>query len=209
MLPPVLHPDAATQCRDSPTLLLMTGGGKQNQAALLNFGMEPKSFGRRMGIGVRVASRMLRDRAQGPAVAAPAAATAVVGSSSDATAQRVGSPANGTPGVSKARSKARRVVPNLAEPARRVGQGTRRFGEAFWGPLVHTGGTLWLEVTGMFFALFAFFFAQNVWKLRSFHRTGPEHAHFLLYVGLTAVFFYLCLSSFMRARRRGKKGWRR
>jgi hypothetical protein len=94
---------------------------------------------------------------------------------------------------------------NYVEPARRVGEGTRRFGQAFFGPLKHISGTLWLEITGLFFALFALFFGQNAWKTRSAALHGPEHAHFLLYAIVTLVFVYFCVSSFVKAARRSRR----
>ncbi len=93
----------------------------------------------------------------------------------------------------------------MVEPARRVGEGARRFGQAFWGPLLHTGTTLWLEVTGLFFALFALFFVQYIYKLRAAYKGGPEQAHFFLYVGLCAAFCYFSVSSFVRAKRLGRR----
>jgi uncharacterized integral membrane protein len=89
-----------------------------------------------------------------------------------------------------------------------VGQGTRRFGQAFFGPLMHVSGTLWLEITGLFFALFAVFFAQNAIKVRAAYLHGPEHTHFVLYLILTLVFCWFTVSSFLKARRRDKRGAR-
>ena len=145
--------------------------------------MEPHRFGRKLGIGVRVASRMAKERAAKAASAAPQAATA--------TATPPRAPA--------------RPAKNYAEPARRVGEGTRRFGQAFFGPLKHVSGTLWLEITGLFFALFAIFFGQNLWKTRASALHGPEHNLFLLYAVVTLVFVYFCASSFIKAMRRGKR----
>ena len=157
--------------------------------------MEPNRFGRTIGIGVRVASRMWKERAQAS------------GEHTASTRRTVSAASGGT--AQAPRAAASRPTRKYAEPVRRVGQGTRRFGQAFFGPLAHTGATLWLEITGLFFALFALFFAQNLWKLRAAYRGGPEHAHFLLYVILTLAFCYFCASSFMRARRLGKKRARR
>ncbi len=98
-----------------------------------------------------------------------------------------------------------RPIKNYAEPARRVGVGTRRFGQAFFGPLKHVSATLWLEITGLFFALFAVFFGQSAWRTRTSALHGPEHAHFLLYAIVTAIFVYFCLSSFIKAARRGRR----
>ena len=155
--------------------------------------MEPHRFGRKLGIGVRVASRMAKERA---AKASAASATQA------ATAQAATAP---PPQSRPATPPPPRTPKNYVEPARRVGEGTRRFGEAFFGPLKHVSGTLWLEITGLFFALFATFFGQNAWRTRAAALHGPEHVHFLLYVAVTLVFIYFCVSSFVKASRRGKR----
>jgi hypothetical protein len=149
--------------------------------------MEPNRFGRKLGIGVRVASRMVKERA---AQANNAAAS---------TPQAAPPPRPATPPPPPAPKK------NLVEPARRVGEGTRRFGQAFWEPLKHVSATLWLEITGLFFALFALFFGQNAWNTRTSVLHGPEHAHFLLYAVATLIFLYFCVSSFVKAARRGRR----
>ena len=71
--------------------------------------------------------------------------------------------------------------------------------------MMHVSGTLWLEITGLFFALFALFFAQNVMKLRFAYAHGPEHTHFVLYVLLMLLFCWFSISSFLKARRRSKR----
>jgi hypothetical protein len=65
---------------------------------------------------------------------------------------------------------------------------------------------LWLEITGLFFALFALFFVQSVYRVRTAWRQGPEHTHLLLYVFLAAVFGWFSFSSFTRAFRKSKRG---
>jgi hypothetical protein len=149
--------------------------------------MEPNRFGRKLGIGVRVASRMAKERAAKAASAPQSAAT-------QSTTPRPAAP-----------QPAPRPAKNLVEPARRVGEGTRRFGQAFWEPLKHVSATLWLEITGLFFALFAIFFGQNAWNTRASALHGPQHAHFLLYAIVTLVFLYFCISSFVKAMRRGRR----
>ena len=148
--------------------------------------MEPKRFGRKLGIGVRVASRMAKERAAKSAAASPSTSAAAAATQ---TAPRIPPP----------------PARNYAEPARRVGEGSRRFGKALWGPLAHISGTLWLEITGLFFALFAVFFGQNAWRTRASALHGPEHAHFALYSVVTLIFLYFCVSSFVKARRRGRR----
>jgi hypothetical protein len=166
--------------------------------------MEPHRFGRKLGIGVRVASRMAKERA----------AQASAASASQTNSQSNSAPAGAAPRTPPPQRPATPPFPtspspgpkkNFTEPARRVGEGTRRFGKAFAGPLVHVSGTLWLEITGLFFALFALFFAQNAWNARASALHGPQHAYFLLYASVTLVFIYFCISSFLKARRRGRR----
>jgi hypothetical protein len=148
--------------------------------------MEPNRFGRKLGIGVRVASRMVKERAaqaSNNAASIPQAAPPL-------------RPATPPPPATKK---------NFTEPARRVGEGTRRFGKAFWEPFKHVSATLWLEITGLFFALFAVFFGQNAWKTRTSALHGPEHAQFLLYAIVTLIFVYFCISSFVKAARRSRR----
>ena len=154
--------------------------------------MEPNRFGRKLGIGVRVASRMARERAAKAASANPSAPQAAA-PQSNSTPRPSTSPPPSPP------------KKNYAEPARRVGVGTRRFGQAFFGPLKHISGTLWLEITGLFFALFAAFFGQNAWNTRASALHGPQHTLFLLYAVITLAFLYFCISSFVKAARRGRR----
>ena len=132
--------------------------------------MEPNRLGRKLGIGVRVASGMVRDRA----------AQAAHSMQQDAPA----------------------YAERTSDRGRAVAKGARNFGRSVWGPFAHAGGVLWLEVTGLFFALFGIFFAQNAYKLRHAWQSGPDHSRFLIYVAVTLVFFYFTFSSFYRARRR-------
>ena len=141
------------------------------------FHMEPNSLGRKLGVGVRVASRMLLERAS------------------------QGSPP--TP-----------PVPDVVAPTRQsqvyagrgkgVARGTRKFGEAMWKPLAHASGVLWLEVTGLFFGVFTFFFGMNTYKLRYEWAVGPDHQRFLVYGIVTLIFGYFTFSSFYRARKKEK-----
>jgi hypothetical protein len=182
--------------------------------------MEPNRFGRKLGIGVRVASRMVKERAAQAAASASASNQAQPQAQPHSppqsqpqpqaqSAAKTGAAASGTQRTAPA-SKPRPQSPprkplNYVEPARRVGEGTRRFGKAFLGPLGHVSRTLWLEITGMFFALFALFFAQNAYKTRASAWHGPQHAEFLLYCAITLVFCYFCVSSFWKAARAGRQ----
>ena len=85
-------------------------------------------------------------------------------------------------------------------------RGAKAFGQAFLGPFTHAGSILWLEITGLFFALFALFFVQNVYRVRGSWDQGPEHTHLLLYIALAVGFAWFSVSSFTRAYRKSKRG---
>ncbi|HZC44067.1 MAG TPA: hypothetical protein VE195_07830 [Acidobacteriaceae bacterium] len=94
----------------------------------------------------------------------------------------------------------RRAIPN-GELVRKAAQGGRGFGRAFWKAFSDAGSALWHEVTGLFFALFALFFAQGLWRVRDAWRFGPEHRHFEIDLVMTVVFLYFSISAFVRSRR--------
>ncbi len=149
--------------------------------------MEPKKVGRTLGIGVRVASNMLRERVERAAASAPAGTTA----------------GNGRPATPASTSRPSVPISSRVVTAKR---GAKAFGQALLGPFTHAGSVLWLEITGLFFALFALFFVQSVYRVRSAWREGPEHSHLLLYCVLAFVFAWFSVSSFTRAYRKSKRG---
>ena len=63
--------------------------------------------------------------------------------------------------------------------------------------MAHTGSVLWLEITGLFFALFAAFFGQSVYKFRGDWKGGPDHTHFVIYTALTVLFSVFTVSQFL------------
>lgn len=93
--------------------------------------------------------------------------------------------------------------------ARGLGEGTKRFGREVWNPFVRLSGVLWLEFTGVFFGLFALFALGAAWKLRGAWRltetNATEHQRLWGALAMLAVFAYFCLSSFIRAARRGRR----
>jgi hypothetical protein len=88
-------------------------------------------------------------------------------------------------------------------------RGSKRFGEAVWGPFVRLSGVLWLEVSGVFFGIFALFAGLGVWRFRGGWRltagNAGAHRSFEGAVTMLAVFGYFCASSFLRARRRERR----
>ncbi|HEX4064557.1 MAG TPA: hypothetical protein VHZ09_00930, partial [Acidobacteriaceae bacterium] len=103
--------------------------------------MEPKKVGRTLGIGVRVASNMLRERMERAAASVPASSTA----------------GNARPAAVPASVRSIPVSSRIATAKK----GAKAFGQALLGPFTHAGGVLWLEITGLFFAFFALFFVQS------------------------------------------------
>jgi hypothetical protein len=153
--------------------------------------MNANDFGKRLGIGLRVAGRIAQQRVEGqPASQQP----------SQATSQPSPKPAYAVqnPSLQDLASQSRQAVRNSRNLTRAAGRGVG----GFLRPFTRVGGILWLEVTGFFFGLIALFFAFDLWKIRLSYYQGPEHIHFLLVAGATLLFAYLCLSSFWRAKRK-------
>jgi hypothetical protein len=148
--------------------------------------MEPKKVGRTLGIGLRVASNMVRERVERAAAPVPAPSTA----------------GNGSPKPAATVSRSVPVSHRVATAKR----GAKAFGQAILGPFTHAGSVLWLEMTGLFFGLFALFFVQSVYRVHTAWRTGPEHTHLLLYVAMALIFAWFSVSSFTRAYRKSRRG---
>ncbi|MFC5861295.1 hypothetical protein ACFPT7_03225 [Acidicapsa dinghuensis] len=146
--------------------------------------MKPEEMGKRLGIGVRVAGRIAQQRA---AASAQAKSHAVPNAPGPASQPAIYSPANSR------------------KNGRAAGAATRNLGRGIGGflrPFGRVGGILWLEVTGFFFGLFGLYFAIDIWRTRLSYAAGPQHTHFLIAVGMTVVFCYLCVSAFWRAQRK-------
>ncbi len=94
------------------------------------------------------------------------------------------------------------TVAQVRQTGEGLKRGGKRFGEAAWGPLARLSGALWLEVTGLFFGIFAVFAAQGAWKMRGeWHSTASNHdahMHLLASAAMAVVFGYFCVSSFVR-----------
>jgi hypothetical protein len=64
------------------------------------------------------------------------------------------------------------------------------------------GGSLWLEVIGVFFFLPVLVFSPTLWRTRASYAHGPDHQTFLLAGLVVVVFLYLGITSFWRAGKR-------
>jgi hypothetical protein len=175
--------------------------------------MDSVRFGRALGIGARAAAKTL--------VTAVDAATAPNPSASNgAAAARPAGEAKADTAADANAAKARASGVRLGEQAARTNsqvrqtgqglkQGSKRFGQAVWGPFVKLSGVLWLELTGVFFGIFALFAAGGIWKMHGEWRqtAANRDAHMRLIgaVAMAVIFGYFCVSSFVRASRRGSR----
>jgi len=88
-----------------------------------------------------------------------------------------------------------------------VKEQARNLKRSVWSPFAKFSTVLWLEVTGVFFLLFALITGQQVWKWHAAIRLPPSDQgaqRLYLYTFLFALFGYFTVSSFVRARRRGR-----
>lgn len=158
--------------------------------------MDSVRFGRALGVGARAAAKTL--------VTAVDAAT----SPSPSTGKTAASSNSGPAGVTQVTQRVTRATEQARQTTAGLTQGGKRFGEAVWRPFVRLSGVLWLEFTGVFFGIFAVFAASGAWKLRgSLHETTANrdtHMQLLMAVGMALLFGYFCVSSFVRAARRGR-----
>lgn len=140
-------------------------------------GMNPHSIGRALGVGLRIAGRM--------------------------AGQRVNAAVQGSPAPSGAQiASAGSQVRSQGKAAGQVTLGVARGVGGFLRPFRRLGSILLLEVTGAFFFLFVVVFASFAWKNRAGYLQGPGHRDFLVSTVLMALFLYLSVSSFWRARRK-------
>lgn len=109
--------------------------------------------------------------------------------------ERINAAAN-QPAVATAQTR------SAGEVAGKATGGVARGVGGFLRPFRRIGGILWLEVTGIFFLLFAVVFSLTLWRLRLSYAQGADHQKFLVTAVLVGLFLYLSVSSFWRARRR-------
>ena len=165
--------------------------------------MKAENIGRVLGVGLRVAGRMAGEKLMGEAQTAGAqAAGGAAGMAAGQNQQKeqagqvgqAGQAAGAAAGAAAARAKGQAAGQTAKGVARGVG--------GFFRPFRRVGGILWLEMTGAFFFLFVLLFGRATWLVRASYAYGPDHMRFLGYAAMTAVFLYLVLSAFWRARRR-------
>jgi len=178
--------------------------------------MDSVRFGRALGFGARSAARALAGAVDAATAPNPTPVKRPVPPSAPpspkpqpAPVPAAASQRSDDPIANAARTAARATVHaqvRARETTKGVARGSKRFGEAVWTPLKKLSTVLWLEITGVFFGIFAAFAGQAAWIHRADLHTTPTnheaHIHALVFVAMAAVFGYFCVSSFVRAYRR-------
>jgi hypothetical protein len=169
--------------------------------------MDRVRFGRALGYGARHAMKTV--------VAAVDAATTEAPKSNEANARANNGQATpqapatvlppATPIANAARTTARTVA-KARGTQRGLRHGTRRFGEAVWRPFVRLSGVVGLQVSGVFFGIFAMVALGAVVRLRANWRPhSAGNAELLVATAMLVGFGYFCVSNFVRARRRERQ----
>jgi hypothetical protein len=172
--------------------------------------MDRVRFGRALGWGARQAVKTLATAVDAATAESPSRkSTGTSQSQRPAASPRTAA----NPGVSakqgtapKVGRAAKKTSAQAGEVRRGLGRGSRRLGQEVWRPLVRLSGVLWLEVTGVFFGIFALFALGATWRLRgAWHANAADRRSLVGAVAMLAVFGYFCASSFVRARRRERR----
>jgi hypothetical protein len=168
--------------------------------------MDSVRFGRALGFGARSAAKALVTAVDAASAPNPSAAPQRPAAPQPAAPQpQPAAPARPIQAAARASAQVQR---NVQQTRAGVARGGKRLGTSVWRPFVKLSGVLWLEMTGSFFALFALFAAQSTWTHRAdLHQTPLNHTahqHLLLSFGVTLLFAYFALSSFLKARRRSR-----
>ncbi len=148
--------------------------------------MDKVRFGRALGFGARQAGKALAQAADAALKPDPT--------------RRPG------PAIASATQNAGETGRRVARKAVVYKRETKRFGQAMWGPVARASGVLWLELTGVFFGLFAFTAAVELYRhSHDFAATGAPRQRIWFAVGMLVVFGWFSVSSFLRARKRSRK----
>jgi hypothetical protein len=169
--------------------------------------MDSVRFGRALGLGARNAVKTMMMAVDAATAENPSAKSA--GAAPDHGSRKAGESGATRPTTQVARTvtqKAASTAAQAREVKRGVARGGRKFGEAVWGPFARLSGVLWLEVTGVFFGIFALFAMGTVWKLRgAWPSTAADHGRLLGAAAMAIVFTYFCVSGFVKAHRRERR----
>ena len=166
--------------------------------------MDRVRFGRALGYGARHAAKTLLQAAD--AASAPRPTRPADAGSASAPA---GGPDSGR--QNQGQTQAARVAERVVQTKRTVTatrQHAGKLGRSVWTPLARFSSVVWLQVTGLLFALIAMFLAQGAWKERAAWRLplgSHEATKFYVLAVAFAAFAYFSVSNFVRAHLRDRR----
>ncbi len=176
--------------------------------------MDTVRFGRVLGQGARHAAKTLVsavDAATAPNPSPSVSSPPVSARPAPPTSARTPEPPRQTilpPSPPSRPPAAASTRPPVATTGRGLAEGSRRFGRAVWAPAVRLSGVLWLELTGVFFGLFALIAGIAAWRLRFALSAAPpseDRTRLLFAAGMVLVFGYFSSTSFLKAHRRSRR----
>jgi hypothetical protein len=157
--------------------------------------MDSVRFGRALGVGARAAAKTVVTAVDAATAPNPSAKASTTPEKAEGSGVRLGQQA------SRTAAQAMRAGEGLK-------QGRKQFGAAMGGRVKRLSAALWLEVTGVFFGIFAVLAAGGAWRLRwALHETSVNHdphVRFVASLVMAVVFGYFCVSSFVKANRKTK-----
>lgn len=151
--------------------------------------MDRVKFGRALGYGARHAAKTLTQVVDAASSPSPSAKSAP-------------KPETVQPGPVEVRA---RIDSRRLPDARTVKAAGRQAKSSLVAPFVRFSSVLWLQVSGVFFALIALIMGSAAWRVREgFRAAANSHAAMKLYVciAVCAVFTYFTVSNFVRAAKR-------
>jgi hypothetical protein len=152
--------------------------------------MDRVKFGRALGYGARHAAKTLAQAVDAASTPSPAPSKPLIGQG------RVIAPS-----VTPSSSAARRIQDVAAVNA--AGQQAK---SSLVAPVVRFSSVIWLQVTGVFFALVACTMGAAAWKAQTALHSAAANSHgpvkLYAYIAVCALFTYFAVSSFVRASRR-------
>jgi len=175
--------------------------------------MDAVRFGRALGFGARQAVKTVTSAVSAATAENPSAKEIATGANTGAAAARPieRSVADSTKTASqttasKAAHRAAQTVVQARGASKRLRRGGRSFGGTAWKTFTRLGGVLWLEVSGVFFGLFALFALVAVLHLHGEWRpSAAGRWQLAVALAMLAFFGYFCVSNFLRARRRERR----
>jgi hypothetical protein len=168
-------------------------------------GMDRVRLGRALGYGARHAAKTLAsavDAATAPNPAGSATRTATRRPAENESVRQAAVP------LINQVADAYRTVDETRKEAKKQ---AREAGRSMFAPLKTFSSVLWLQVTGTFFAVFAAFMGEGVWKLRANFRApmnSPDAQKLYFHLIVFLAFAYFTVSNFVRASHRERKGRR-